>query len=226
MRSFRLWLLLALIAPGLTASALFHVVSVWYAAGHRLTASSLPIARAVAGVVSVASRTAGPPSLMMYQGYVAQATVLVLKKSCTGFVASEPNLIVTAAHCVPEGVRQVPVLTAQRKRYVTRVIRLDRNSDLALLRLPRPLDIPPLFLATNLPDHRPRSGPSRRLGVAHPCPTCRTPSSPASRRTPGTLERPYSIPSWRWWGSCTAARVATSWPRCSLSHGTSPPKKR
>lgn len=151
MRSIRLWLVLGVVAPTLAAGTLLHVAGLWYAATQQASASSIPLSRAVARLVSVASRAAGPSSLLMYRGYVAQATVLVLGKTCTGFIADEPDLVVTAAHCVPEDVRQVTVLTAKRKHYVTRVIRIDRNSDFALLRLPRPLDVPPLPLATKLP---------------------------------------------------------------------------
>jgi S1-C subfamily serine protease len=89
-------------------------------------------------------------SLLMFEGYVAQATVQVVEKSCTGFVAGSTDYVVTAAHCIPEAARRVTV-QKNGKRYGARVSHLDRDKDLALLRLDRPLAIPPLELSVAMP---------------------------------------------------------------------------
>ena len=91
-----------------------------------------------------------PPWLLKHRDYVAQATLLIIPTSCTGFVAGRPDQIVTAAHCIPVGVRRVEV-SAHGKRYVARLDRLDRDTDLALLRLDHPLAVLPLSLSPKLP---------------------------------------------------------------------------
>jgi len=138
-------------SPGLVVAALIHLATVWYVTGNQAARLALPFSGAAARWISASSRTIGASSLLMYRGYVEQATVLVFSRSCTGFVAGRADLVVTAAHCIPEGEREITVLTARSERIETRLVRIDRDTDLAVLRLPRPLDIPPLPLATELP---------------------------------------------------------------------------
>jgi S1-C subfamily serine protease len=154
MRAVRASLLLGIAAPGLLLAMLLHLSNICHAVLNGVAATPLPFSSAAARLVAAASRAAGPSSLLMYQGYVAQATVLVSNQSCAGFLAAEPDLVVTAAHCVPEGVRRVTVLTTRNERLVARLQRIDRNNDLAVLRLPKPLDVPPLPLASQLPERR------------------------------------------------------------------------
>jgi S1-C subfamily serine protease len=139
-------------SPGLVTAALIHVAAMWYATGSQVSRLTLPFSSTAARLVSATSQAVGASSLLMYRGYVEQATVLVFSRSCTGFIAGEPNLVVTAAHCIPHGERKITVLTARNQRIETRVLHIDRNTDLAVLRLPRALDIPPLPLAANLPE--------------------------------------------------------------------------
>lgn len=118
-----------------------------------LPATVLSLPSAAAWTVP-AAHGANTAPLMSYRDYVAQATVLILGPSCTGFVAEAPYFIVTAAHCVPEQAERLRVQAYDGKRYTTRVDRIDRDTDLALLRLNHPLPIPPLTLATELPARR------------------------------------------------------------------------
>lgn len=88
--------------------------------------------------------------LLKHQDYVAQATVLVAPTSCAGFVAGKPDQVVTAAHCIAVGAKRVKIRT-DGKRYSADVDRLDRDTDLALLRLDHPLAVLPLVLSAELP---------------------------------------------------------------------------
>lgn len=89
--------------------------------------------------------------LLAYQAEVARATVLVLGASCTGFVAEAPDLVVTAAHCIPYPKRRVDVRGPGGQTLVARLDRIDRDTDLALLRLAVVLPVFPLRLSERLP---------------------------------------------------------------------------
>lgn len=89
--------------------------------------------------------------LLEYQAEVARATLLVLGESCAGFVAEAPNLVVTAAHCIPYPKRRVSVRLPAGQTLVARLDRIDRDTDLALLRLDEPLAVVPLLLSERVP---------------------------------------------------------------------------
>ncbi|HEU5075823.1 MAG TPA: serine protease [Polyangiaceae bacterium] len=89
--------------------------------------------------------------MLAYRAEVARATVLVLGESCTGFVAEAPDLVVTAAHCIPYPKRRVDVRGAAGQTLVARLDRIDRDTDLALLRLAVVLPVVPLRLSERVP---------------------------------------------------------------------------
>lgn len=89
--------------------------------------------------------------LLEYRSEVARATLLVLGESCAGFVAEAPNLVVTAAHCIPYPKRRVAVRSPAGQTLMARLDRIDRDTDLALLRLAEPLPVVPLVLSERVP---------------------------------------------------------------------------
>jgi len=89
--------------------------------------------------------------LLGYQLEVARATLLVLGESCTGFVAEDPRFVVTAAHCIPYPKRRVDLRLPAGETLVARLDRIDRDTDMALLRLAEPLHVIPLRLSERVP---------------------------------------------------------------------------
>lgn len=89
--------------------------------------------------------------LLDYRADVARAMVLVLGESCAGFVAEAPNLVVTAAHCIPYPKRRVSIRGPGGNELVARLDRIDRDTDMALLRLAEPLPVVPLRLSEQVP---------------------------------------------------------------------------
>jgi S1-C subfamily serine protease len=85
------------------------------------------------------------------QKRVAQATVMLPDRGCAGVVVRSARLVATAAHCVPEGARELSVVLPGGKAGTGAVGYLDRNADLALLVLAQPARIQPLQLASALP---------------------------------------------------------------------------
>jgi S1-C subfamily serine protease len=84
---------------------------------------------------------------------VARATVVLPEKTCAGSVAGDREHVVTAAHCVLDDATRVRVRFADGTRADSSIAHLDRDADLALLRLdgPAPTGIEPLPLASVLP---------------------------------------------------------------------------
>jgi len=89
--------------------------------------------------------------LLAYRADVARAMLLVLGESCAGFVAEAPDLVVTAAHCIPYPKRWVSVRGPGGDELVARLDRIDRDTDMALLRLSQPLPVVPLRLSEQVP---------------------------------------------------------------------------
>lgn len=89
--------------------------------------------------------------LLEYRAQVARATLLVVGESCAGFVAEAPNLVVTAAHCIPYPKRRASVRLPTGQTLMARLDRIDRDTDLALLRLPEALPVVPLVLSERVP---------------------------------------------------------------------------
>ncbi len=120
----------------------------------------LALAAALVGAVP-ATAFAAPPagsldepprvSPLSHRGAVARATLTVTRTGCAAFLAGAPDVLVTAAHCVLEGEDHVAVRTAGRARHSATIEHLDRDADLAVLRLAAPLDVEPLHLAEREP---------------------------------------------------------------------------
>ena len=100
-----------------------------------------------------APRSALPakPSLLSRREAVAQATVTIPAKSCAGFVAQEKTWVVTAAHCIPEGGQRFDVKLRDGTVLEGNLAYLDREHDLAALRLDQPAPVEPLVLGERMP---------------------------------------------------------------------------
>lgn len=113
-----------------------------------LFALSLAAALGTAGT-SVARESAR--SLASERPRVAAATVTLPERSCAGAVAGDREHVVTAAHCVAEDATRVEVRFVQGGVTSSVVEHIDREADLALLRLDRAASAEPLALADDLP---------------------------------------------------------------------------
>lgn len=111
-----------------------------------------PSRPAVPGAASERARDpAAEQRLVEFRVQVMRSTLLLADKSCAAFVAGAPNLVVTAAHCIAYPKRRVSIEVRPGKVVVARLDRIDRDTDLALLRLDEPLPIVPLLLSSELP---------------------------------------------------------------------------
>lgn len=90
-------------------------------------------------------------ALLAHRETVAQATVTIPAKSCAGFVAQEKTWVVTAAHCIPEGPQRFDVKLRDGTLLSSSLAYLDREHDLAALRLDRPAPVVPLALGERFP---------------------------------------------------------------------------
>lgn len=89
--------------------------------------------------------------IMAYKERVAAATVTLPERSCAGSVAGTRLQVVTAAHCVNEGATHVLVKLRSGEQRSSEVVYLDRDQDLALLRLSKEVSVEPLLLSDRLP---------------------------------------------------------------------------
>jgi S1-C subfamily serine protease len=94
---------------------------------------------------------AAKPTLLSRRESVAQATVTIPAKSCAGFVAHERTWVVTAAHCIPEGPQRFDVKLRDGTVLQSSLAYLDREHDMAALRLDQPAPVEPLVLGDRLP---------------------------------------------------------------------------
>jgi S1-C subfamily serine protease len=110
-------------------------------------------ARVPAHSAPVAKRPPSPAkqSLLAHRETVAQATVTIPAKSCAGFVAQEKTWVVTAAHCIPEGPQRFDVKLRDGTLLSSSLAYLDREHDLAALRLDQPAPVVPLALGERMP---------------------------------------------------------------------------
>ena len=132
----------------LAALAVFAgAVSIGSPAGARVPANPAPAA------AQPKPRAASPakPSLLGRRESVAQATVTIPAKSCAGFVAQEKTWVVTAAHCIPEGQQRFDVKLRDGTLLQSSLAYLDRDHDLAALRLDQPAPVVPLTLGDRMP---------------------------------------------------------------------------
>lgn len=138
----------------LAAFVLVGAVSLGFPAEARVPANPSPAAaQAKPGARLAAPRPVSPakPSLLSRREAVAQATVTIPAKSCAGFVAQEKSWVVTAAHCIPEGGQRFDVKFRDGTVLESSLAYLDRDHDLAALRLDQPASVEPLVLGERLP---------------------------------------------------------------------------
>jgi S1-C subfamily serine protease len=79
---------------------------------------------------------------------VAAASVILPEKSCAGAIAGDSEHVVTAAHCVPVAAYRVKVKLRSGAPLSADIAFLDREGDLALLRLPHAVAVSPLGLSS------------------------------------------------------------------------------
>jgi S1-C subfamily serine protease len=116
---------------------------------------SIPVA-AQPAKAQAAQRSAKPDvtrTLLAQKDRVARATVVLPEKSCAGSVAGDRDHVVTAAHCVLDHATRVRVRFSDGSNAASSIAHLDRDADVALLRLdaPAPAGIEPLPLASVVP---------------------------------------------------------------------------
>lgn len=84
-------------------------------------------------------------------GRIAEATVLLVPPRCAGVLVGDASWVLTAAHCVGRpGTQQQVELSDGNEADGTLVV-VDRDNDLALIRLDEAPALAPLDLATELP---------------------------------------------------------------------------
>jgi S1-C subfamily serine protease len=129
-----------------------------------MRAAFLAFAVAVSWSVSAAAEPASRPAkrvakpdvtriLLAQRDRVARATVVLPEKSCAGSVAGDREHVVTAAHCVLDDATSVRVRFSEGTNVTSSIAHIDRDADIALLRLeaPAPTTIEPLPLSSVLP---------------------------------------------------------------------------
>jgi S1-C subfamily serine protease len=104
-----------------------------------------------ARATKVAKPAGTKQGLLARREAVAQATVTIPAKSCAGFVADEQSWVVTAAHCIPEGGQRFDVKLRDGSVIESSLAYLDREHDLAALRLDQPAPVQPLVLGDRMP---------------------------------------------------------------------------
>ena len=96
-----------------------------------------------------ASATAAPFARPA-QEIVDEATITFVPPICTGVVVGDASHAITAAHCIGnEQAVQLALYDGTRTQGV--IERLDRDHDIAVLRLQHPVPVTPLRVATHLP---------------------------------------------------------------------------
>jgi S1-C subfamily serine protease len=119
-------------------------------------AFAVAVSWSVSAAAEPAKRVAKPDvtrALLAQRDRVARATVVLPEKSCAGSVAGDREHVVTAAHCVLDDATRVRVRFSDGTNASSSIAHIDRNADIALLRLeaPAPRTIEPLPLASVLP---------------------------------------------------------------------------
>lgn len=98
-----------------------------------------------------ATSSRGARALLAKRKQVANVTVTIPAKSCAGSFVGSPSQVLTAAHCIPEGLETLDVLF-QGRVFRAMVALIDRERDTALLALEEPPDVVPLELEGALPE--------------------------------------------------------------------------
>ena len=91
------------------------------------------------------------PKAMSVSERLSQASVIVVPKACAGSVVETTSHVLTAAHCIPEGMTDLPVRLKDGREVSGRLEFLDGTRDLALLHLDQPAPAEPLRLAFDAP---------------------------------------------------------------------------
>lgn len=96
------------------------------------------------------ARAPSRSSLLAKRHQVASVTVTIPAKSCAGSFVGSPSQVLTAAHCIPEGLETLDVVFRGRT-FRAMVALIDRVRDTALLAIEEPPDVVPLELEAALP---------------------------------------------------------------------------
>lgn len=115
-------------------------------------ADAVPLDGAAVAAPAGEFRARSRHQLLRQRRHVADRTVTVTvpPRSCAGAIVGSQTQVLTAAHCIPEGVDTVNVVF--RGRTLQGVVALiDRVRDTALLALDEEVDVEPLALDTALP---------------------------------------------------------------------------
>jgi len=118
----------------------------------RVSKSSLALLAALLLAPKAASGldARAPRLLLVERSRVAAVTVMLPLRSCAGSIAGGRTQVLTAAHCIPEGVEELDVVFRGRNLRAM-VALIDRTRDTALLALDEELDVQPLELSVDLP---------------------------------------------------------------------------
>jgi len=92
------------------------------------------------------------PKAMSVTERLSQASVIVVPKACAGSVVESRSHVLTAAHCIPEGMTDLPVKLKDGREVTGKLEFLDEVRDLALLHLDQPATAEPLKLAFDAPE--------------------------------------------------------------------------
>jgi S1-C subfamily serine protease len=97
------------------------------------------------------ARRSSTKDLLAQRDRVAQASVTIPAKMCAGSVVGERTRVLTAAHCIPEGSDRLAVKLRDGELVDSTLEYLDRDADMALLRLDHPAPVTPLALSQKAP---------------------------------------------------------------------------
>jgi hypothetical protein len=89
---------------------------------------------------------------MSVSARLSQASVIVVPKACAGSVVETTSHVLTAAHCIPQGMTDLPVKLKDGREVTGKLEFLDEIRDLALLHLDQPATAVPLKLALDSPE--------------------------------------------------------------------------
>ena len=116
----------------------------------RSTLTAVTTALLTVVLVAGAAKATVDPFARPAQRIVDEATITFVPPICTGVVVGDASHAITAAHCIgSERAVQIALYDGTRTQAVTE--RLDRDHDVALLRLQHPAPVTPLRVATRLP---------------------------------------------------------------------------